>query len=147
MEPDEAEEGAFTLAGLREMLPVMPGCVTVKLCGAPSCGVMEMTPVRDAGCVFAAALKFTVPLPAPEAPEVIVSHDCALEAVQSNAVSFAAREIDPVPPEAATLAAAGLTVSVPPDCEIGKTTAVPDDGVTVTFALREAALGDAATVY
>jgi hypothetical protein len=70
-----------------------------------------------------------------------------LEAVHCRAVSLAVREIDPEPPEAGALAAVGLTVNTPPDCVICKVTAAPAPGVTVTVAVREAVVGEAAAVY
>jgi hypothetical protein len=145
--PEELAAGALTLVGAREMLPV-PACwVTVKVCGVPSSGVIAIVPVRLEISGFAAADHCNEPLPDPEGGGVMVSHGWLLDAVHWSAVSLVVSDIDPAPPEAGTLAAVGVTVSVPPACVIGKATAVPDEGVTVTVAVREAALGDAATAY
>jgi hypothetical protein len=129
------------------MLPV-PACwVTVKLSKVPSSGVIAIVPVRLEISGFAAADHCNEPLPEPDGGEVMVSHGWLLDAAHWRAVSFVVSDIAPVPPEAGTLAAVGATVSTPPACVIGKATAVPDEGVTVTVAVREAALGEAATVY
>jgi hypothetical protein len=57
-----------------EMLAAAACWLTVNVCAVPFNGVMEITPERAVNCVFAAAVQFTVPLPAPDAPELIVSH-------------------------------------------------------------------------
>ena len=44
-------------------------------------------PVRDAVAVFAVAEKFTVPLPLPEVPAVMLNHAAPLEAVQAQPVA------------------------------------------------------------
>jgi hypothetical protein len=119
----------------------------VKVCGVPSSGVIAIVPVRLEISGFAAADHCNDPLPEPDEGEVMVSQGWLLDAVHWRAVSFVVKEVGPVPPDAGTLAAVGLTVNTPPDCVTGKETAVPDEGVTVTVAVREAALGDAATVY
>jgi hypothetical protein len=79
-------------------------CVTVN--------VMPATlnvPVRDDVAVFAVAEKLTVPLPLPEAPAVIVSHDAPLVAVHAQPVA-AFTPTDPDDAAAASVADAADSV-------------------------------------
>jgi hypothetical protein len=57
-------------------------CVTVNVMPATL-----SVPVRDAVAVFAVAEKFTVPLPLPDAPAVIVSQEAPLVAVHAHPVA------------------------------------------------------------
>lgn len=59
-----------------------------------------IVPVRAAP-VFAAAVKVTDPLPLPEAPLVMLSHDALLEAVQAHPAGAVTPMAMPSPPVAA----------------------------------------------
>jgi hypothetical protein len=104
-------------------------------------GVTEITPEREVSWAFSAAVHCTIPLPAPDAPEVIVSHGWLLDAVHCRAESFVVIVMEPEPPEAGSVADGGVMVKTPPDCVSVRETAVPDDGATVTIAARDAAEG------
>lgn len=71
-----------------------PVWLTVKVCGP-----MVNVPVRGLPVVLAATAKLTVPLPAPLAPEVMVSHVVLLVAVQVQLLGEVT-EMVPVPPVA-----------------------------------------------
>src|SRR5580704_17563243 len=73
----------------------MPPCVTVTACPA-----MIMAPARGAP-VSAATVYPTVPLPLPDAPEVIVIHGTSLTAVQLQPEPAVIGMV-PAPPPAAT---------------------------------------------
>ena len=61
---------------------------------------------REEAVAFAATEYATVPLPLPEAPDVIVTHDAALEAVQEHAAG-ALTVAEPVVAAAPTALAVG----------------------------------------
>jgi hypothetical protein len=65
--------------GLIAYVQAAAAWVTVNVCPA-----MLSVPVREDVAVFALAEKFTVPLPLPDAPAVIVSQDAPLVAVHAH---------------------------------------------------------------
>ena len=67
--------------GVRLKLHEAAACVTVTVLPA-----MVTVPVRDEVAVFPATESDTVPLPAPDAPEVTVIQDALLDAVQLQPV-------------------------------------------------------------
>jgi hypothetical protein len=67
---------------------------------------MVIVPVRFPGSGFAATLKLTVPLPGPEAPEVMVIQAALLEAVQLQ-VGVVVTVTLPVPPPTAKFCEVG----------------------------------------
>lgn len=83
-------------------------CVTVKVCPAAI-----IVPVRAAS-LFAATEKFTVPLPLPLPPEVIVIHESLLAAVHEQPVPEMMLKL-PAAPLAGTLVLAADKVYVQPD--------------------------------
>jgi hypothetical protein len=88
---------------------VAPRCVTVT--GDPP---IVMVPVRSAVAVFAATVKFTVPLPVPLAPWLMVMNADPLTAVHAHVDAVVTATV-PVPPSggnAATLGCPTLKVQV-----------------------------------
>jgi hypothetical protein len=99
-------------------------------------------PTRASGSGFAVALKFTVPLPLPEAPLVIVNQLVSLlAAVHAHPVG-ADTLVDPVPPPATTDRLTGDNANVhdAADCETvyvcPAIVIVPVRGVALGFAAR-----------
>jgi hypothetical protein len=64
-----------------------------------------------------------------------------LVAVHCKTESVVESDMDPGPPDVGTFADDGLTVNTPPDWVSVREPAVPDDGVAVTTADRDAAEG------
>src|SRR5690349_8817248 len=87
---DPPAAGIVRLAGANPNEQPLPW-VTVKVCPA-IVSVAERDPP-----VVAAALYATVPLPVPLAPDVIVSHDALLVAVQAHPAALVSATL-PVPP-------------------------------------------------
>ncbi len=86
---------------------VTPACVTVNVFPA-----MVKVPVRDDVEVLADALNVTVPLPDPDAPDVMVSHPVLLLTAVHAQPAGALTDTVPVPPLAVTLCDVGEIVSV-----------------------------------
>jgi hypothetical protein len=93
-------------AGVIVMSHGMPAWVTVNVLPA-----IVTVPVRGDTDVFAAELKLTEPLPAPDAPAVTVSQLSLLTAVQAQPAGAVTVTV-PVPPFEATLCDVGKIVSV-----------------------------------
>jgi hypothetical protein len=84
-----------------------PACVTVKVLPA-----IVSVPVRDEVDVVADALNVTVPLPDPDAPDVMVSQPVLLLAAVHAQPAGALTDTVPVPPPEAILCEVGEIVSV-----------------------------------
>jgi hypothetical protein len=93
-------------AGVIVMSHGMPAWVTVNVLPA-----IVTVPVRGDTDVFAAELKLTEPLPAPDAPAVTVSQLSLLTAVQAQPAGAVTVTV-PVPPFDTTLCDVGEIVSV-----------------------------------
>jgi hypothetical protein len=78
--------------------------VTLKVCPA-----IVSVPVRCAP-VLAAIVKATLPFPPPDAPDVIVSQDALLDAVQVQPLAALTAIVVPVPPLAAAVCDVGVIV-------------------------------------
>jgi hypothetical protein len=87
---------ALVDVGVIEYVQAAAAWFTLKVCPA-----MLSVPVREVVAVFALAEKLTVPLPLPEAPAVIVSHDAPLVAVHAQPTA-ALTPTDPVDAAAPT---------------------------------------------
>jgi hypothetical protein len=93
-DPVPPDEGTDWLSGAIENVQPCP-CDTVNVCPA-----MASVPLRE-GPVVAAAVNPTLPLPAPVAPLVMLSHGALLDAVQAQP-GPAVTATDPAPPAAGT---------------------------------------------
>jgi len=89
-----------------EILAIAPACVTVNVCGP----ILNF-PVRELALEFAATESFTVPVPDPLPPEVMVSQSAWLLAVQVQ-LAVAVTLTLPLPPLAVKDWLVGETLSV-----------------------------------
>jgi hypothetical protein len=162
--PFEIEAGAFTLPGVRAMVPVttpapwlmVDVCAVAKVCltdpavvvTIPATGVTEIVEERLALVGFAAAIHWICPEPVPEAPLVIVTQLWSALTVHLKAGSFVVTVILPVPPAPATGAVAGEMVNVPAaNVTVTVIAAPPCPGVIVMVAVCAVANGFGSTVY
>ena len=88
-----------------------------KRCAVPPTGVTKIVADRLVVAVFAAAVHWICPGPVPWPPEVIITQlgPAPTDAVHPRTASLVVSVIAPEPPDAGTLAEAGLIASVPPD--------------------------------
>jgi hypothetical protein len=97
--PDPPTGVKFLLTGLTVYRQLAPCWVSVNVASAT-----VMIPVRAAGELLVVADQATVPLPVPDCPEVIVSHDESLVAVRLQLLDVAVMLTVPV------FDAAGITM-------------------------------------
>jgi hypothetical protein len=145
--PFDADAGGLKLLGVVVIVPVTTCWVMVNTWAEPPDGVMEMVPVRLAFVVLGAADHVTDPAPIPEAPAVIVIHDCVVAAAQRSDWSVVDTVTAPVSPGGFAVAPVGLMVSVPPAWVTVRVAPVPLAGVTVMVPVWVAAVGLPAAVY
>jgi hypothetical protein len=98
--PAPPATGTVSVVGLIDDAQ-LPASVTASVWPA-----MAMLPLRD-GPVFAVVVKFTVPLPLPDAPDVIVIHGVVVVAVHAQPDAIVTATGVPAPPPATMFSLAG----------------------------------------
>src|SRR5262249_25974555 len=107
--------GVVEAVGFSEMpVPGAPCCGMGRNCCVPLRGVTVVVALRPEGDELLAAVRWTVPAPAPDDPEVIVIQSALFTAVHCKAGASVITARSPAPPVAGTVAVVGLLVRAPP---------------------------------